>query len=140
MGWPGLKRQVAVALFGIAASCGAQAQITKCLDMQGNVTYTDAAEGTCRNAIIVDIAQTAPAAASVLPTAGSVESVTARTAMLLMTGIDMPVARQSGWANLPEPRKHTSSDAQTVSTARQALADTDRALAAMRTQKLASSR
>ena len=139
MNWSNLSGQTAVALLALAASCGVQAQITKCIDAQGNVTYSDAAEGICRNAIIVDIAATTPAAASSLPSAVPVDDQAGRSQMLMITGSDAPL-RQTAWANLPMQRQHASTDAMTVATAREALASTDRGLAAMRTQKVASSR
>ena len=140
MGWPELTRHAAIALFGVAACCSARAQITKCVDVRGSVLYSDVDEGSCRNAVIVDIAGTAPAAASVQAIAVSRETVPGRTAILLMTGADAPIARQSGWASPAVTRQRASTDAQTVSTARQAFAATDQARAAMRSQKMVSSR
>ena len=140
MGCTGLTRYATVALIGIAISCGAQAQITKCVDGQGNVTYTDASEGNCRNAVVVEIAETAPVAEIVPPAATTSQSASARTAMLLMTGNGATPVAPSGWANRTVARSHASPDGATVAAARDALSATDRALIAMRTPKLASSR
>ena len=130
----------AIALFGAAACCSAQAQINKCIDGQGNVMYTDVNEGSCRNAVIVDIAGTAPMVAASPALVASGETAAGRVASLMMTGVDMPVARQPGWGRLPVPRQRGSTDAATVNAAHQAFAATDRARAAMRTQKVASGR
>lgn len=141
MNWPVLTRHAAVALLALAASCGVQAQITKCIDVQGNVTYSDVRDGTCRNAVIVDIPETAPAAAGSTVAAGQTNTIsTLSTALLLMTGTDAPATRPTAWAALPLPQRRTSTDVATVGAARDALRATDRALASMRTQKLASSR
>ena len=130
-----IRFRTVAALIGIAVACSAQAQITKCVDARGSVTYTDTAEGTCRNAVVMDIRETAPVASSDPVT----DAQSARSAMLFMTGVAAPVTRASAWASLPsQPR--VSPDAKTVGMARQALAESDRALVSMRTQKIASSR
>ena len=139
MAWQKNKSRMILGVLAIAVTCSAQAQITKCIDARGTVTYTDAVEGNCRNAVVMDIRETTPAVASVATTAATDDAQPVRSAMLFMTGVDMPVAHRSSWASLPS-RPRVSSDAQTVSMARQALSETDRALASMRTQKIASSR
>ncbi len=132
MGWSDLPRHAAVALLGLAASCGVQAQITKCIDTQGSVTYSDAIESSCRNANVVGLAETTPATAR--------DASRIRRIMMLTTGNDALPARPGGGVRPAVAHAHATTDAATVGAAREALASTDRALAAMRMQKLASSR
>ena len=139
MGGPNMIRGVWVGLLVSTATCGAQAQITKCTDARGNVTYSDVSDSNCRNVVIVDVADAA-ASVSALPANASPLASSARTTMLMMTGHDASSFRQTSWANLPITHSRGSTDVATVGAARDALAATDRALAAMRTQKLASSR
>ena len=139
MGRSNLSRQAAVMLLALVTTCAVQAQITKCVDIEGNVTYSDATTGICRNAVVVDIAATTPSRPEVRTVATPEDTATGRSQLLFMTGSDAPL-RQSAWANLPMVRQHVSTDAATVATAREALASTDRGLAAIRTQKVASSR
>ena len=133
-----IKFRTAAALVGLVTAFSAQAQITKCVDARGNVTYTDSAEGSCRNAIVMDIRETVPMVTPVASSNSANGTQSTRSAMLLMTGVAMPVVRTSAWASLPLQQR-VSPDARTVSMARQALSETDRALASMRTQKIASS-
>ncbi len=107
---------------------GAQAQITKCIDESGQVTYSD---GDCGrgNAIgYLDIDAVAPA----LP-AAPVRAVPPMA-------IDVAPLRTSAWAAMPPVLRHPSKDAATVSEAREALAASDRGLIAIRTQKMLSRR
>lgn len=133
------KFRTAAALVGLVTAFGAQAQITKCVDARGNVTYTDSAEGSCRNAVVMDIRETVPVVTPTPLSDSANDSQATRSALLFMTGVAMPVVRMSAWASLPLQQR-VSPDARTVSMARQALSETDRALASMRTQKIASSR
>lgn len=109
-------------------SAAAQGQITKCIDEAGRVSYSDDA---CVNGVVVgylDVETPATAPVSREPRRS--------TPMAL----ENAPARETAWALMPPVQRHALKDVATVSAARTALAEMDRGLAAVRTQKLASSR
>jgi hypothetical protein len=122
-------------LAGCMTAGAGHAQITKCIDQAGQVTYSD---GSCGDAVQVQyIDVTAPESAEgVGNPALTVKPAVSASPMAL----DNVPVRESAWATMPMAARHASTDAQTIRAAREALAENDRGLAALRTQKLALNR
>lgn len=122
----------AVRAFAATALClisaATHAQITKCIDKQGEVAYSDTA---CSDAVTIIN----------LPTESDTPSQTGSAAPKLMSRMirdDAPI-KPTAWATMPVQQRHRSTDAVTVGQARQALAESDNAMASKRAMKLASS-
>ena len=110
----------------------AQADITKCIDQAGRITYSD---GECINAVNTQTIEidVAPALSTTPATIRPLRSVSPMALQNLREKI-------TPWATMPVVARQGSKDFATVSDARNAMLAMDRGLAAMRTQKLVSSR
>lgn len=113
------------------ATAVAHAQVTKCIDQAGRISYSDT---SCGDAVLVgyldvqvpDQLSHAPSPVSALTVSPSAIA-------------NVPL-RETAWAMMPIAVRHHSTDGATIRAAREALAANDRGLAAMRSQKLADSR
>jgi hypothetical protein len=126
MSSPHLRIRCALAALTCLVSIGAQAQITKCIDEQGRVSYSD---DTCTTGVLVVYAEP--------DTLAPVAEKPASRPSSPMAIDNLPI-RETAWATMPIAARHARKDAETVSEARSTLAANDRGLAAIRTQKLAS--
>ena len=115
-----------LAALACLVSFGAQAQITKCIDASGRVSYSD--DG-CANGVQIGVIEADPPP----PVA---QQPVARPASQM--AIDNLPIRETAWAAMPAVAHHSRTDAATIRAARNTLASEDRGLAAMRSQKLAS--
>jgi len=124
-----------LAILAVAFSTAtiSNAEIKKCLENDGAVTYSDRA---CHNAIVLgelDVEQIAPAGLAVL------QNLTAHpsTATGTIISAEETTIPPSRWAELPVVQSHYSTDIETVSQAREMLAALDRQQGAAPVQKLA---
>ena len=120
------------ALSALLLASLAHADITKCIDQAGRITYSD---GQCIDAVStqsieIDIAP------ALSPTPATIRSLRSVSPMALQNLRE----RTTPWATMPVVARQGSKDFATVSDARNAMLAMDRGLAAMRTQKLVSSR
>lgn len=106
----------------------AYADITKCKDASGQITYSDTA---CVNAVA--IAHIAESAAT-----DNAADTSSRVPVTPM--IDSPIVRESPWAHMNSVPPRRSTDKETISQARESLRATDRALAALHSHTMVSSR
>jgi hypothetical protein len=125
----------ALILAGCMIAGVAHADITKCIDQAGRVSYSD---GACGDADLVGYLDVTTPDMADRPAVATVTIKPAASASPMALD-NMPV-RESAWANRPVATRHASTDAQTIRAAREALAENDRGLAALRTQKLALNR
>lgn len=119
----------------ILASClttvTARADITKCIDQAGRISYSD---GSCGDAVLVGYLDVTVPDTKANPAPAVVTPV--RSFMAL----DNVPLRETAWATMPVAPHRVSTDAATIREARDALAASDRGLAALRTQKVALNR
>lgn len=119
----------------IMTSClttaASHAQVAKCIDQAGHVSYSDT---SCGDAVLIgylDVQapdRTSHATPAVLPAPVSPMAIA-----------NVPL-RETAWGMMPVATKRASTDGTTIRAAREALAASDRGLAAVRMQKLADSR
>lgn len=110
----------------------AHAEITKCIDQAGRITYSD---GDCINAVSTQTIEIdiAPALST---TPATVRPQRSASPMALQNIRE----RITPWATMPVVARSAPKDFATVSEARNTMLAMDRGLVAMRTQKLVSSR
>ena len=112
------------------AAVNSHADITKCVNRDGQVSYSSEGVGACDDAIVNF---------PVTPTA-ALPPVEAAPRTISRTALDNTVLRESAWAQAPAKLRRTTTDATTVKEAHANLQAIDRALSSMRIQKMASSR
>ena len=121
--------RTAIALIAWSVSMLAQAQITKCVDENGKISYTNSG---CVNASAVAYIAIDEAPAT---DAAPVQRDDVAPSYLAP---DATPVHASAWAHRLSAPGKKSPDAETVSEARQAMAAMDRAVASMRTTRVAS--
>lgn len=123
--------QVLVASIVSCTAVSSHADITKCVDREGRISYSNEGPSACNDRDTVSfIATTTPEQ----PIVEVAPRVVPRSAL------DNTVIRESAWAQAPVTMHRTMTDASTVREARSNLQAIDRAMASMRTQKVASSK
>jgi hypothetical protein len=106
----------------------AHAEITKCKDADGQITYSDSSCGDAT--VIARFSEVASTSADVeLP-----------SKVIMQPSIERRVTHESAWARPIALPAHKSTDLATLAEARQTLRAMDRALAAMRSHTMVSSR
>ena len=123
--------QVLVAGIVSCAAMSSHADITKCVDRDGRISYSNEGPNACSDRDTVSYIATATPEQPIVEVARRVVSRSA---------LENTVIRESAWAQAPVTMHRTMTDASTVREARSNLQAIDRALASMRTQKVASSR
>ena len=109
------------------ASAFTHAEISKCVDQQGDVVYSDTA---CSDAATTMRMESDP----LRQTEWAAPKPVSRMVL------DNTPLKQTAWATMPIQQRHRSTDTVTVSQARQALAEMDSVGTSMRAMKLASNR
>ncbi|MES2831808.1 MAG: hypothetical protein V4695_07435 [Pseudomonadota bacterium] len=130
-----LKLSASVAVFMVACSTTvvSNAEIKKCLEGDGSISYSDRA---CENALVVeklDVQEIAPAGLTVLQAYQAQTAIDGpSTPLLPEIADDSSPAVQSQWAQMPAKQIRYSTDVETVSQARETLALLDRQLPSAR--------
>lgn len=128
MRYPSLVLKLAIAATGLCAAFACSAQISKCIDADGRVTYSD---NSCGNAVVVEYVIDSTPSIEIHP-APTPERVVAPMAL------ENVPARETAWAHAPASQAHRSRDFATVGEARRMVIANDRSLAFLRNQKVAS--
>ena len=122
------------ALVASIVSCTAlssHADITKCVDPEGRISYSNEGPSACNDRDTVSY---------IVTTTPEKPNVEVAPRVVSRSALDNTVIRESAWAQSPVTMHRTMTDASTVREARSNLQAIDRALVSMRTQKVASSR
>lgn len=123
--------QVLVAAIVLCTATSGHAGITKCVDREGRVSYSSEGAGACG---AHDSVSQLESAVVNQPMAEAMPRIPSRTAL------ENTVLRESVWAQPPATMHRARTDAATVRQARNSSQAIDRALASLRTQKVASAR
>lgn len=111
-------------------SMSSHADITKCVDRDGRISYISEGAGACNELDTVSHLVTTTPEQPVVEVAPRVVSRAA---------LENTIIRETSWAQAPATLHRSRTDVSTVMEARANLQAMDRALASMRTQKVASS-
>ena len=106
----------------------AYAEITKCQSPDGQITYTNSA---CVDAVPI---------AHIGEISNTTTPVESSSKVIMRPLIEMPTRHDSAWAQPITRPAHKSTDASTLAEARETMRAMDRALAAMRSHTMVSSR
>lgn len=124
--------QATVAAFTLCTSMAGHAQITKCVDVDGHISYSNDT-GACAQTDKASFIADTPAPPGPVTVQG-----TPRAASRFAK--DRTATAGTAWAQMPAVLRHASTDSATVREASANLHASDRALSSLRTQKLAFSR
>lgn len=123
------KSGIAAAILALSITSPAHADITKCLNADGAIVYSNTADATCSDTVALGVVPD-EATVSVTPSG--------RFKKDAISASDGGQIRETAWAHFTPLALKKSLDKATIHDARQALTDNDRAMASLRQQTLAA--